>query len=96
MDDATVRVEGHLDVPPEHRESVADTLADHVALTRAEPGYLDFDRAPDPNVAGRYRVSEAFVDRAAFDAHQARGAASPWAAASAGATRHFTITEGGA
>ena len=52
-------------------------LPEHVALTRAEPGCLRFEVEPteDPLV---WTVSELFVDRAAFEAHQARIRSSPW------------------
>ena len=67
-------------------------LPAHLALTRAEPGCLSFEVTPtaDPLV---WQVSETFTSRAAFDAHQTRAAASPWAAATAGIRRDYTVTE---
>jgi quinol monooxygenase YgiN len=67
-------------------------LADHIRLTRAEPGCLTFDVAPtdDPMV---WEVMEAFRDRASFDAHQARTRASPWFAATRGILRDFRMEE---
>ena len=69
-------------------------LAEHVRLSRAEPGCLAFDVAEtgDPLV---WRVEEAFRDRAAFDAHQARTRASLWWAATRGIARDFRITGAG-
>ena len=66
-------------------------LPDHLRLTRAEPGCLRFDVTPtaDPLV---WSVSERFADRAAFVAHQARTAASAWAAATAGCRREYVAT----
>ena len=42
-----------------------------------------------------WQVDEAFADRAAFDAHQARAAATDWAAQTAGITRDYVITDAG-
>ncbi|HBB85248.1 MAG TPA: antibiotic biosynthesis monooxygenase, partial [Sulfitobacter sp.] len=39
-----------------------------------------------------WQVSELFTDRAAFDAHQTRAAASDWATLTAGITRDYQIT----
>ncbi|UOA31648.1 hypothetical protein DSM110093_01419 [Sulfitobacter sp. DSM 110093] len=63
----------------------------HLRLTRAEPGCLRFDVTPtdDPLV---WQVTELFTDRTAFDAHQARAAASDWATLTAGITRDYQIT----
>lgn len=67
-------------------------LPAHIALTRAEPGCLSFEVTPtaDPLV---WQVSERFTDRPAFHAHQTRAAASPWARATAGIRRDYTVTE---
>ncbi|RME15964.1 MAG: antibiotic biosynthesis monooxygenase [Alphaproteobacteria bacterium] len=73
-----VRLEGHVDVPPERLPPVRAALAEHVRLTRAEPGCLAFSVREDPRRPGRFTVSERFASRAAFDVHQARAAASPW------------------
>jgi quinol monooxygenase YgiN len=71
---------------------VAMALPDHIRLTRAETGCVSFDVTPtqDPLI---WDVCEIFTDRAAFDAHQARSAASDWAAQTAGIRRAYTITE---
>lgn len=62
---------------PDEAAAVRRHLPEHVALTRAEPGCLRFEVEPteDPLV---WTVSELFVDRAAFEAHQARIRSSPW------------------
>ena len=59
-------------------------------LTRAEAGCISFEvtKTSDPMV---WAVSERFVDAAAFEAHQARAAASDWAAQTAGIARDYTI-----
>ncbi|WP_421858016.1 putative quinol monooxygenase [Oricola sp.] len=87
----TVLLDGYIDVPAERRAAVAEALAEHVRLTLAEPGCRRFSVALCPNVPGRYLVSEAFVDRAAFDAHQTRAAASAWADVTQGIARNYEI-----
>jgi len=91
-----IRLSGKL-ICQTHAEAraVAMALPAHIRLTRAETGCLSFDVTPtsDPFI---WDVSETFVDRAAFDAHQTRTAASDWAAQTAGITRDYTITDGDA
>ena len=88
-----IRLTGHIDVPPARRDAVAAALPDHIRLTRAEPGCLRFEVTPDAAVPGRWQVAELFASRKAFEAHQARAGASPWAAATDGIDRHFRIEE---
>ncbi len=42
-----------------------------------------------------WQVDEAFIDRAAFEAHQSRAAASDWGQQTAGITRDYVISEEG-
>jgi quinol monooxygenase YgiN len=65
-------------------------LPEHIRLSRAEPGCLSFNVDPtdDPMV---WQLDETFVDRAAFEAHQARTRASAWYAATAHLTRDFQV-----
>ena len=88
-----VHLAGHIDVPKDRLKAVTTALADHIALTRAEPGCLSFDVTPCPDVKGRFLVSETFQNRAAFDAHQSRTKTSPWAKITAGLPRDYTVTE---
>lgn len=71
---------------------LARALPDHIRLTRAEPGCLSFEVNPtdDPLV---WQVAERFIDRPAFEAHQARARASGFAAATADILRDYTISE---
>lgn len=75
---------------PDEAAAVRRHLPEHVALTRAEPGCLRFEVEPteDPLV---WTVSELFVDRAAFDAHQARVRSSPWSEATSGIARDYVV-----
>jgi quinol monooxygenase YgiN len=66
-------------------------LPEHVALTLAEPGCLRFAVEPteDPLI---WTVSELFVDRAAFEAHQARVRSSRWFEVTSGIERDYAVT----
>ena len=88
-----IKLTGYIDVPADRLEAVTAALPDHIALTRAEPGCLSFEVTPDPAQHGRFTVAERFTDRAAFDAHQARAGASPWAEITAGIPRHYQVEE---
>ncbi len=88
-----VSLSGTLSVPPERLEAVRTALPEHIRLTRAEPGCLSFSVRERPDAPGLFDVTERFVDRAAFDAHQSRVKASPWAQVTGGLTRDYTVTE---
>ena len=83
------RLEGDIDVPPEKTATILNALANHIELTRAESGCIFFNVVPCEKVQGRFLVSEAFVDQAAFDFHQERSKTSDWASVSAGLQRHY-------
>lgn len=87
-----VTLTGHIDVPAARLDAIRAALVEHIRLTRAEPGCLRFEVTQDPQQAGRFQVSEAFVDSAAFEAHQARVKASHWGQVSAGLPRSYEIT----
>jgi quinol monooxygenase YgiN len=89
----TVSLHGWIAVPAADLPDLLPLLDEHVRLTRAEPGCLAFAVTPDPADPGRLDVAERFRDRAAFDAHQARTAASPWGAATRHLVRHYRIEE---
>lgn len=76
----------------EQADIVAAHLPLHVQLTRAEQGCVSFAVEPseEPFV---WRVSEHFVDRDAFAAHQKRVAESAWGEATAAIARDYEIVE---
>ena len=82
---------GTITVPPNDLERVLAALADHILLTRAEPGCRSFSVEEKEN--GAFLVSEEFIDRAAFEAHQVRLRETPWAAASVNAVRNYKTWE---
>lgn len=87
------RLEGHIDVPTDRLAQVSEALKEHIRLTRAEEGCIFFNVDACPDVEGRFLVSEAFVDKAAFDAHQVRAGNSAWAEASKGIPRDYKTWE---
>ena len=82
-------LEGHIDVPADRADAVEEALKEHIRLTREEPGCIYFKVNPCPDVKGRYLVSEAFVDEAAFAHHQQRAGNSDWTKASEGIPRDY-------
>lgn len=62
----------------------------HISLTRTEPGCVSFEvqQTDDPLI---WQVEERFIDKAAFDAHQARVAASEWGHVTLGIERRYSI-----
>lgn len=87
----TVTLTGYIDVPSDRLTSVQVGLVDHIELTRAEAGCLFFEVTANSEVAGRFDVSEAFVDQAAFDHHQHRAKNSPWAEITKDIPRSYEI-----
>jgi quinol monooxygenase YgiN len=88
-----IRVTGRLIcATSEDAAIVARHLPEHIRLSRAEPGCLNFDvtLSDDPLI---WVLDETFADRAAFDAHGARTRASPWFAATAHLKRDFQVNE---
>lgn len=71
-----IHLTGTLSCAPGEAGAVRAALPAHVRLTRAEPGCASFDIAE--TAPGVFAVSEAFNDRAAFEAHQTRTRASAW------------------
>ncbi|WP_425439510.1 putative quinol monooxygenase [Puniceibacterium sediminis] len=86
-----IHLTGTLTCAPDQQQKVRDALPDHIALTRAEPGCLEFEVVETQ--PGTFAVSELFINQAAFDAHQARTRASAWFGVTNGITRDYKITE---
>ena len=76
----------------EEADRFAPHLAQHIRLSRAEPGCLWFEvvrSAADPTC---FAVSEGYVDAAALEAHRARSAGTVWAKVTAGIPRDYVVT----
>ncbi len=65
----------------------------HIALTRAEPGCIEFDIKQDAPGSCTFLIAERFVDRAAFESHTARTRASDWWGKTKHIPRDINITE---
>jgi quinol monooxygenase YgiN len=67
-------------------------VAEHIRLTRAEPGCLSFEviASDDPLI---WEVAETFKTRQDFEAHQLRTRASDWFAATQDIRREFQVEE---
>ncbi|ANB70162.1 putative quinol monooxygenase [Aeromonas veronii] len=72
--------------------AVKDELDNHIQLTRAETGCLIFQVTQDPLNPCRFDVYEEFVDKVAFQAHQARVKSSRWGEITVNVERHYTVT----
>ena len=78
---------GKITVPMSDLERVRAALPEHKRLTMLEPGCRAF--SVEEQAGGVFTVNEAFVDKAAFAAHQARIRGTAWAEASASAVRDY-------
>lgn len=86
-----VALRGFIVVPSENRQQILSVLAEHIELTKAEAGCLRFDITPDDDCQNKYWVYEEFVNKAAFEAHQARVHSSHWGRVSADVERHYEV-----
>jgi len=70
---------------------VREYLPEHIRLTAAEPGCIEFDVSHAG--AMTWDVYERFADRPAFEAHQTRTRASEWGRRTQGIAREFELRE---
>lgn len=90
---AKIVLEGHIVVPCAELSVVRQALTTHIRLTHEEPGCLLFRVSERPDAAGIFDVYEEFVDRTAFEHHQARVRSSDWGALTARVERHYRVYE---
>ena len=88
-----LKLTGYIEVPPADLGTVLAHLPAHIRLTRAEQGCLAFTVTQRTDAPHIFDVEELFTDRAAFEAHQARNAASAWGKATANVARHYQVSE---
>ena len=88
-----VILKGFIVVPEEDLLSVEKELKNHVKLTLEEPGCITFKVNQSKNVPTRFDVYEEFIDKASFEAHQARVKLSTWGKISANVKRYYDISE---
>ena len=89
-----VVLKGYVLASDEDLAGIMEQLPTHIDLTRREAGCLVFEVTQNPGNKNRFEVYEEFVDRAAFEAHQARAKASQWGKVSANLEKHYHVEEG--
>ena len=90
---AGVTLKGYILIPEADLSAVQAELANHIALTQAEPGCISFSVTQDSGNPQRYNVEEEFESRSAFEAHQERVSDSYWGSVTRNVERHYTIHE---
>ena len=88
-----IMLTGYIDMPDNQLKAVKPALQKHIRLSRAETGCISFFVTPVDGYNGRFKVREVLTDRAAFDFHQRRTAASSWARITKDIARNYTVTE---
>jgi len=88
-----VILKGFIIVPTADLPAVKQALISHKELTRNEPGCLVFNVMPSEINLNRFDVYEEFINKAAFEQHQARVKGSAWAKATVNVQRHYEIFE---
>ncbi|WP_392340638.1 putative quinol monooxygenase [Moritella marina] len=88
-----VILKGFIIVPTADLSAVKKALISHKELTRNEPGCLMFNVTPSEINFNRFDVYEEFINKTAFEQHQARVKGSAWAKATANVQRHYEIFE---
>jgi|TARA_B110000438_G_scaffold215256_1_gene207578 quinol monooxygenase YgiN len=76
----TVVLEGYIKVPLQELETIRNNLDEHIRNTLNEDGCLEFTVEQDAIDKCVFNVFEKFIDKDAFDAHQARVKDSNWSA----------------
>ena len=88
-----ITLRGFILVPETDLAAVQGELANHITLTRAEPGCISFSVTQDPDNPLRYNVEEEFESRSAFETHQDRVSNSYWGEVTRDVERHYTIQQ---
>ncbi len=89
-----ITLTGTITIPTAEQPAILPLLDVHVRLTLAEQGCIRFSVTRDAENPERFRVDEAFVDGAAFDAHQKRTRESEWGVETAHLARDFVKSGG--
>lgn len=86
---AKVILKGFIIIPPTNKQEILVALDEHIKLTRQEQDCLVFEVSPDDEHQDKYWVYEEFVDKTAFEIHQARVRTSVWGKISADVQRFY-------
>ncbi len=84
---------GYVIIPEEDLSAFQEAIVEHVRLTLAEPGCLNFTITPDAKDRCKFSIYEEFIDQAAFDHHQTRTARSDWAKITTNMQRFYSLME---
>ncbi|MGP0171632.1 putative quinol monooxygenase [Pseudomonas sp. NCHU5208] len=90
---AKVTLKGYILVPEKDLQEVRRELINHRRLTLEESGCISFTVTESVENPLRFDVFEEFVDRQAFDFHQARVRASRWGQVTVDVARHYEVFE---
>ena len=88
-----VVLKGFILVPQDELTVVKQALACHMQLTREEPGCLVFEVNQSQENSGRFDVYEEFINKNAFQQHQARVRSSEWGRLTVNVERHYEVFE---
>ncbi|WP_051540989.1 putative quinol monooxygenase [Ahrensia sp. 13_GOM-1096m] len=93
LNEGNIHLTGYIDVPVDRLYDVLGAMNTHINLTRGELGCIYFVMERDVSNSNHLNVEEIFKDRAAFEHHKERSAASDWAQTTQNIDRHFKIRE---
>ncbi|KMT66808.1 putative quinol monooxygenase [Catenovulum maritimum] len=88
---AKIILQGHILVPENELLEIKSALLIHSALTQAEAGCIIFEVNQDAEQACKFYVYEEFINKAAFDFHQARVKQSDWGKQTQNVSRHYQV-----
>lgn len=88
-----VILQGHIIVADEDLLKVNAELENHISLTKAEAGCLQFCVTQDMKNQNRFNVNERFISQQAFEQHQLRVKQSTWGRVTENVQRFYQIHE---
>ncbi|HCE4761481.1 putative quinol monooxygenase [Vibrio parahaemolyticus] len=86
-------LKGYILVPEQDLQIVKRELVNHKKLTLQEQGCISFSVTENSDNPLRFDVFEEFVDKAAFEQHQARVKSSYWGKVTLNVERHYEILD---
>ncbi|GEM76730.1 putative quinol monooxygenase [Vibrio sagamiensis] len=86
-----ITLKGYILVPEQDLQIVKRELSNHKKLTLKEQGCISFSVSENSDNPLRFDVFEEFVDKAAFEQHQARVKSSYWGKVTLNVKRHYKI-----
>jgi len=85
-------LQGHIIVPEADLTIVKDALANHIKLTKAEPGCLVFNVTVNSLNPNKFDVYEEFCNQECFTHHQRRVKQSVWGQVTQNVERFYQIS----